>query len=138
MTRLADFSRKTKVAAWERADGRCEHDEFYRSQAPRDNGDFIRERCNKKLFPGDIFYDHIIPEAISHDNSRSNCQVLCRDHHDAKTHKADVPTIAKVKRIQAKHIGAKPKRPASKYKRLMDGSVVCRETGQPVGTRENR
>lgn len=135
MTRLADFSRKTKVAAWERADGRCEHEEFRRGQLLRDNGDFIRERCNKKLFPGDIFYDHIIPEAISHDNSLANCQVLCRDHHDAKTRKADVPTIAKVKRVQANHIGAKVKRPASKYKRRMDGKVVYRETGELVRPR---
>lgn len=106
--RTAEFSRKTKLAAWEDARGMC-------------------DVCGKKLFPGDIFYDHIIPEAISKDNSLGNCNVLCRAHHDEKTRKVDVPTIAKTTRVRANHIGAtKPKRPQSKWKRKMDGTVVLR------------
>ena len=135
MARTAEFSRKTKMAAWERADGRCEHEDIYRSQHSSRRL-FIRERCNKKLSTGDIFYDHRIPEAISHDNSLANCQVLCRAHHDEKTATADVPTIAKVKRIQAKHVGAsKPSSRGfaqSRYRKLMDGRVVDRETGELI------
>ena len=133
--RTAEFSRKTKMAAWERAGGKCENISKGRSPLLGDGDGYWDDRCNKKLHPGDIFFDHRIPEAISHDNSLGNCQVLCRAHHDAKTAKADVPTIARVKRIQARHVGAdKPKRPFSdpRFKRKMRGDVVWRETGEPV------
>jgi 5-methylcytosine-specific restriction protein A len=98
-----EFSGTTKKAAWVRCEGQCEHRE----------GTGIDEwRCQKMLRPGDIFYDHIIPDALGGDNTLSNCQVLCRAHHDPKTQKVDVPRIAKMKRQANKHIGAtSPKRP---------------------------
>lgn len=96
-----EFTRKVKVAAWERAGGRCEQ------ETEAGYGDTFRiNRCNKKLFPGDINYDHVIPWAISFDSSLSNCQCLCKAHHLLKTTSADIPTIAKGKRIAANHIGA--------------------------------
>jgi len=109
-----EFSAKTKVSAFERAKGAC-------------------ELCctGIKLRPGDIFYDHVIADALGGEATLENCQVLCRSHHDAKTRKDDVPAIAKAKRRQRNHAGIrKPSRfPASrdsKWKKKLDGSVVLR------------
>lgn len=121
-----EFTRKVMMAAWERAGGRCDYFTNFK----------LSIRCNKKLRPGDINYDHIIPWAISEDSSFGNCQVLCKAHHLLKTTKADVPTIAKVKRVGANHIGAaKPRSSLSNphIRRTMSGVVVDRLTGQPVG-----
>ncbi len=115
MTRRAEFTRKTKIAAWERDGGRCRHG------------------CGRKLRPGDrIEYDHIIRCELEPDNSLENCQVLCGACHDYKTHKVDAPAAAKSRSVRAKHIGAhKPKRPmpgsrASGLKKRLDGTVVPR------------
>lgn len=109
-----EFSKAVRIAAWERAGGCC-------------------EACARKLFPGDIHYDHRIPDAIGGEPTLENCDVLCRACHGAKTSKADMPTIAKAKRVYARHIGAKaPSRNPmpcgrnSKFKKTMDGRVVPR------------
>lgn len=94
-----EFKQAVRVAAFERAQGRCEH------------VDEAGERCNKKLYPGDIHYDHIIADSIGGEPTLDNCAVLCRAHHAVKTATLDTPRAAKTKRIHAKHIGAKPKRP---------------------------
>jgi len=101
-----EFTAATKRAAWERAGGRCEHiadserfDRHFQTEGT------IEGRCNKKLFHGDIFYDHIIPDGLGGDNSLANCAVLCRAHHDPKTREQDVPRIAKMKRQRDKHLG---------------------------------
>ncbi|MEP4443284.1 MAG: hypothetical protein ABJZ69_13620 [Hyphomicrobiales bacterium] len=44
----------------------------------------------------------------------------------------DVKAIRKSDRQKAKHIGAVSKRPWSQFKKKMDGSVVDRETGEPI------
>ena len=115
MTRRAEFTRKTKLAAWERDGGRCRHG------------------CGKKLHPGDrVEYDHIIRCELKPDNSLENCQVLCGACHDYKTHKQDAPAAAKSRRVRAAHAGAsKPKHimPGSRghhLKKLLDGTVVPR------------
>ena len=109
-----EFSKSVKLSAWERCGGFC-------------------ERCTAKLYPGKFDYDHRIPDALGGEPSLDNCVVLCRACHSAKTTKADIPAIARAKRIYAKHIGAKapsrnpmPGSRASKWKRKMDGSVVLR------------
>ena len=86
MTRR-NFPDKVKAAAFERAKGRC-------------------EKCTAKLFVGKIHYDHRIPDAMGGEPTLGNCDVLCTACHSIKTTRADVPAIAKVKRIRAKHIGA--------------------------------
>jgi 5-methylcytosine-specific restriction protein A len=86
MTRR-EFPDKVKVAAFQRADGRC-------------------EKCTAKLFVGKIHYDHRIPDAMGGEPTLSNCDVLCSACHGEKTTRIDVPAIAKVKRIRAKHLGA--------------------------------
>ena len=108
-----EFTGPTKKAAWARCEGQCEYRE----------GTGIDEwRCQTMLRPGDIFYDHIIPDGLGGDNTLDNCQVLCRAHHDPKTQKVDVPRIAKMKRQRAKHIGATgpkrkiPSRPFSQWR----------------------
>ena len=119
-----EFTRKVMVAAWERAGGRCEHED-----GGLNGRRSIAGWCGKKLRPGDCEYDHIIPYAISQDSSLNNCQCLCKAHHLLKTTTADVPTIAKTKRNHANHIGAKkPGRGfQSKFRRKMNGDVVLRE-----------
>lgn len=93
MTDRAEFSRKTKALAFERAKGRC-------------------QSCKNKIIAanGPAQYDHIIPAAVGGSNELDNCQVLCkRPCHDLKTHATDVPEIAKTKRIRDKHTNAKGK-----------------------------
>lgn len=87
MTRR-EFPDKVKAEAFERAAGRC-------------------EKCTAKLFVGKIHYDHRIPDAMGGEPTLENCDVLCTPCHGAKTHRRDVPAIAKVKRIRRAHIGIK-------------------------------
>ena len=83
-----EFSAKTKVAAYERSQGRC-------------------EGCGAPLQVGRFHYDHVLPDALGGEPTLQNCEVLCRPCHDHKTHTGDVPRISKMKRQRAKHIGAK-------------------------------
>lgn len=114
-----EFTKATKRDAFMRAEGRCE------GKLP--NG----ERCNVKLRPGSVHYDHIIAEWLTRDNSLDNCQALCLPCHKHKTTKEDVPAIAKVKRIQDQERGIKS--PSSfqtnrnsKFKKKLNGQVVLR------------
>ena len=66
-----------------------------------------------------------------------NCEVLCLNCHGAKTTKQDVPRIAKAKRVERNHVGARatpkailPGSKASKFKKRLDGTVVLREAHQ--------
>ena len=86
-----DFSARVRVQAFERAGGVCEHD-----------------GCPTRLRPGDLFYDHIIPDGLGGEPTLENCQCLCKAHHDPKTRTEDVPRIAKMKRQRRNYIGAKP------------------------------
>ncbi len=87
-----EFPTKVKAAAFARADGHC-------------------EGCLGWLYIGKFHYDHRIPDALGGEPTLDNCVVLCVACHGEKTAKHDVPAIAKAKRREAKHIGAKPKRP---------------------------
>ena len=128
MTPRREFSSVTKRLAWARANGRCEgiiHDPFC-------NNEPYNYRCNAPIDLGEFHYDHIDPDWFSKDNELENCQVLCKQCHDAKT-KRDVKNIAKSKRIQAKRIKARKPRarpmPGTKrsgWKRRIDGTVERR------------
>ena len=83
-----EFSKKVRVAAFQRSGGRC-------------------EACTARLGPGNVEYDHRIPAAFDGPPTLENCVVLCKSCHRGKTSTQDVPTIAKSNRIRAKHIGAK-------------------------------
>lgn len=108
MTRR-EFPSKVKVAAALRAGGRC-------------------EKCTARTGPGNIEYDHRIPDGIGGEPTLENCEVLCRACHGAKTAGEDIPRIAKTKRQRAGHINAKVKRPwHPTLRRKMSGEVVRRE-----------
>ncbi len=117
MGKRSEFSRKTKLAAWERAGGGC-------------------EECGKKLFPGDrVEYDHIITCEQGGDNSLENCAVLCRDCHVMKT-AIDAGRTAKTRSVRAKHTGAHQSKhviPGSRrsgWKIKLDGTVVRRDRNE--------
>ena len=109
----SEFSKKTKLQAFARSGGIC-------------------DKCGCKLMPGKIEYDHTLPCAFGGTADLSNCMVLCRACHRAKTSNKDIPAIRKSDRVRAKHIGAtKPHRAmpgsrASGWKRKFDGTVVRR------------
>ncbi len=85
-----EFTRAIKAAAFQRSAGNC-------------------ESCTAHLYPGKFAYDHRIPDGLTGEPTISNCVVLCVACHSVKTTKHDVPAIARAKRREAKHIGAKPK-----------------------------
>ncbi len=113
MSRRAEFTRTTKLAAWDRADGNCAD-------------------CGRKIFPGDgPEYDHIVALEHGGSNEPGNCQVLCVWCHKPKT-RADMKVTVRGRKARARHAGAdKPKRPmpgsrASGLKKRLDGTVVPR------------
>ena len=96
-----EFPDKIKAAAFLRAKGCC-------------------EQCNSgvKLRTGDMFYDHRIADGLDGEPTLSNCQVLCRSHHDVKTRKHDVPAIAKAKRRERRNIGIKKPRTIRSWRKF--------------------
>jgi 5-methylcytosine-specific restriction endonuclease McrA len=76
--------------------------------------------------------DHVIPLEISGDDSDENLRPAHRKCHQQKTAKEDAPTIAKCKRVEAKHSGAHrskstlPGSRDSKWKRKINGTVERR------------
>ena len=113
MTTRREFPTKVKVAAFDRAKGNC-------------------EKCTARLFVGKFAYDHRIPDALGGEPTLENCTVLCLVCHGEKTAGIDQPTIAKVRHVRAKHIGARTSRTPmpgsrnSRWKRKMDGTVEAR------------
>lgn len=108
-----EFPARVKVAAFERAGGRCEN-----------CGVIIRHGAQ---------YDHRVADGLGGEPTLENCSVKCKTCHALKTTKHDIPVIAKSKRVRAKHVGADgPKgRPMpcgrkSRWKKKLDGSVVPR------------
>lgn len=108
-----EFSKAVKIAAWQRADGHCEN-------------------CGMKLWPGKYRYDHDIPDQLGGEPTLDNCVVRCLACDGEKTYSEDIPRIAKAKRQQVAHIGAKQSRTPmpgsrmSRWKKRMDGTVVRR------------
>ncbi|MHB2170243.1 HNH endonuclease [Alsobacter sp. R-9] len=91
------------------------------------------QRCGWALRPGTRWdVDHVIPLALGGRDTPDNMQVLCVPCHSGKTRRQDVPTIAKIARVRARHLGAaRARRPMpggkdSKWKRTIDGRVVER------------
>ena len=91
------------------------------------------ERCGWALAPGTRWdIDHVIPLALGGRDQADNLQVLCAACHGGKTHRIDVPAIAKTNRVRARHLGARTtRRPLpggrrSRWKKTIDGRVVER------------
>lgn len=101
---------RVRLRVFERAGGRC-------------------EECGRKLGPADRWQaDHIEALANGGANRESNLRLLCDWCHKAKT-AGDVAEKATVYRKRIKHVGAREKRPWSKWRRKMDGTVELRDDG---------
>lgn len=92
----AEFSPKTKLAAFERCKGICECG------------------CGQKIEVAE--YDHYpVPAAFGGSNDLDNCRALRKKCHRRITSEKDIPTIAKAKRIVEKRAGVRrTKRPFPK------------------------
>ncbi|MFJ6322313.1 MULTISPECIES: HNH endonuclease [unclassified Rhizobium] len=78
-------------------------------------------------------FDHIRPLWLDGENREDNLQAITEAAHKAKT-QTEATVRAKVNRNQIKRILGKKKSSLSnpKYKKLMDGTVVDRRTGEVV------
>lgn len=105
--------------------------------------DRIRERQGNRcaisgveLRPGiKVEYDHIVPLWLGGRNAESNLQAVTSDAHKGKT-ASEAKVRARCNAVRKKHLGIKPEKRGGfnrKLKRLMDGTVVNRETGEIVG-----
>lgn len=110
-----EFPAKVRLAAFQRANGCCE--------GVLGNG----KPCGAKLSVGKYEFDHDNPDGLTGEPTLANCVVLCAQCHKDKT-KKDVANIARAKRREIKHLGAKPKSRAwsTRYRKRMDGTVVLR------------
>jgi 5-methylcytosine-specific restriction endonuclease McrA len=99
-----EFTKQTKLAAYERAGGRC-------------------EVCSAPLIPGCIEYDHIVPCAFGGSADLDNCEATCPACHGIKTTTRDIPAIAKSKRIRLRQAGIRKPRSMIAW-RLFDGTIV--------------
>lgn len=82
--------------------------------------------------PGDkIEFDHKTPLWLHGEHRESNLQAVLSEAHARKT-AAEAPIRAKINRVKQKHLGLRPEKPKSPYKRKVCGSVVDRATGEPV------
>ncbi len=125
MSRL-EFTAKVKRAAFQRSAGYCECGLVPELRRPGYG-------CGTKLAEGRIRYEHIIQDAIAHDNSLGNCAVLSIGCWREKTDKHDLPTIAKSNRVRDRSWGIKRRRSrpmphgrGSRTKRKITGEVVPR------------
>jgi 5-methylcytosine-specific restriction endonuclease McrA len=93
------------------------------------------QSCQAKIHPGQKWeLDHIIPLALGGPDSLENMQILCKICHKFKTASQDSAAIAKTKRINLKHLGAKaaslksalPCGKNSKWKKKLNGSIIHR------------
>lgn len=104
MNERREFSAKVRVAAFERAKGRC-------------------ERCGGLLIAGKLRYNHRIPDALGGEPTLQNCEVLCLACDGVQTYKTDIPLIAKSKRIRKRRAGIRKPRTITRW-RKMDGTPV--------------
>jgi hypothetical protein len=93
--RRYEFSKETKLLAWERSGGRCECG------------------CGEKIYGGNgpDYHHRYLPATEPGSNTLDNCQVLRRTPcHRLVTDEETTPTRAKSKRVHAKHINARDKK----------------------------
>jgi 5-methylcytosine-specific restriction protein A len=119
--RRRSLSTRERLALFLTANGRC-------------------QRCGWTLAPGTRWdIDHVIPLALGGRDHADNMQVLCSPCHGGKTHRIDVPAIARTARIRARHLGARTsRRPLpggrrSRWKKTIDGRILERGQSDSVG-----
>lgn len=119
MARAHNFTRKQRAEIALRAGGCC-------------------EKCKARLKTGEGDADHVLPVELGGESDVSNGEWLCRPCHKSKT-ADDIRRIRASDRQRDKHLGViKPKSALSnqRFKRLMNGTVVDRRTGEIVGGRQ--
>lgn len=92
--------------------------------------------CGLRVVAGQVWeVSHEIPLECGGADDETNWKVAHRSCHRHHTATVDIPTIAKVKRIRQKHLGAKlpsrntlPGGKNSEWKRTLDGRVVPRRS----------
>ncbi len=99
----AEFSKRTKLIAWNRSNGQC-------------------EKCTAKMFPGNVEYHHIKECAFGGDDLPENCLAICRACHRYITGER-AAVIAKSNRLRGRHIGVKKPRSIRSWRKF-DGTVV--------------
>jgi len=96
-----------------------------------------RRLTGKKILAGDKWdLDHIVPLADGGENRERNLAPVLHFAHQQKTTKEN-KARAKAKRNMTKHFGMTRQKPKSRFKRRLDGTVVFRDTGEPVGRKNN-
>lgn len=112
-------SANVRLRIWERFEGVCQCG------------------CGRKIQAGETWdLDHIKPLEDGGENRESNLHPLITAHHRTKTARENTQR-ARIRGQKKAHIGIrKPSRMpgsrSSKYKIKMDGTVINRETGEPV------
>lgn len=105
----AEFPAKVKIEALARCRGLCEG-----------------EGCGAQLTVAKYAFDHILADGLGGKPTLDNCAVLCWVCHRKKTGQHDVPMIAKAERQRQRHLGVRPRKPQSKWKRKLSGETVLR------------
>jgi len=125
-SRRYEFSKQVMREALARSGGRCE-------AVGIAYGLERGQRCNAVFKGGVKEFDHYpLPATMEGSDTLENCVVCCPTCHKHKTRTLDIPVQAKTKRVSDKHLGIRRTKPKSPFKRKMDGTVVWRETGEPV------
>lgn len=110
MTR-AEFSQKTKLAAWKRADGICE------CGCGQPFGKHPKERPE---------YHHRVEAALGGENCLENCMAIRADCHAGITAKDSAPRVAKARRGEKGRRGLTRKKRKMPYRKF-DGTPVYPE-----------
>lgn len=103
-----EFSKATKLAAFERSGGRCECG------------------CNQPIL-GTPEYDHRLEDYVGGANDIENCMVMSKRCHRLKTDR-NRPEIDKTRRIAEKRAGVRQGRGFRGW-RKMNGDIVWRDRG---------
>lgn len=98
-----EFSKATKLAAWERSGDRCECG------------------CGQKIL-GTPEYDHRLEDYVGGGNHLDNCMVMSKRCHRLKTDR-NRPEIDKTRRIAEKRAGVRGRQGFRGWRRF-DGSLV--------------
>ena len=112
-TARGHLSTRRKLGIWEREKGLC-------------------MMCSTRLQPGKFIYEHVRALELGGTDTDDNIRLTCLPCAGVKT-KDDHRRAAKAKRVKSKALGLKkskiplPGGKGSKWKKLMNGSVVRRD-----------
>ncbi len=97
-----------------------------------EKGVYRCEGCGSELLAAQTNYDHDTPDGLGGEPALSNCRVLCKGCHSAKTHSHDNPIMQKADAVRKKHYGITPRKRSWGYgkgdplKKKIGGEVVER------------